>query len=235
MALARARRGRYQANYWPGFVDMLSTLLLVVTFLMSLFMLTNYFVSPGGERQGHHAVAPQPSALRADRAACARTLPEGIDRGRAAGSPSNPRRQGQGEPAPHRAARRRRRQDARRRGQGPRARRRARHAEEDHQRRARQGRDAEPAARRAETSTELVARGARRLRGQGQGQPGQDRRSRPAAERGARQEGAGACPLPLRLLRQAEGGSRRPRRFPGGRRPLRVPLRRSVRLLARPS
>jgi len=45
MALARARRGRYQANYWPGFVDMLSTLLLVVTFLMSLFMLTNYFVS----------------------------------------------------------------------------------------------------------------------------------------------------------------------------------------------
>ena len=45
MALARARRGRYQANYWPGFVDMLSTLLLVVTFLMSLFMLTNYFVT----------------------------------------------------------------------------------------------------------------------------------------------------------------------------------------------
>ena len=41
MALARARRGRYQANYWPGFVDMLSTLLLVVTFLMSLFMLAN--------------------------------------------------------------------------------------------------------------------------------------------------------------------------------------------------
>lgn len=45
MSLARARRGRYQANYWPGFVDMLSTLLLVVTFLMSLFMLTNFIVS----------------------------------------------------------------------------------------------------------------------------------------------------------------------------------------------
>ena len=45
MALARARRGRYQANYWPGFVDMLSTLLLVVTFLMSLFMLSNFFVT----------------------------------------------------------------------------------------------------------------------------------------------------------------------------------------------
>jgi chemotaxis protein MotB len=45
MALARARRNRYQANYWPGFVDMLSTLLLVVTFLMALFMLTNYIIT----------------------------------------------------------------------------------------------------------------------------------------------------------------------------------------------
>jgi chemotaxis protein MotB len=45
MALARARRERYQANYWPGFVDMLSTLLLVVTFLMSLFMITNYIIT----------------------------------------------------------------------------------------------------------------------------------------------------------------------------------------------
>ncbi|MGI8726025.1 MAG: peptidoglycan -binding protein [Methyloceanibacter sp.] len=45
MALAPSRRRPYQANYWPGFVDMLSTLLLVVTFLMSLFMLANYFVT----------------------------------------------------------------------------------------------------------------------------------------------------------------------------------------------
>lgn len=45
MSLARARRGRFQANYWPGFVDMLSTLLLVVTFLMALFMLANYIVT----------------------------------------------------------------------------------------------------------------------------------------------------------------------------------------------
>ena len=45
MALARSRRRVSPANYWPGFVDMLSTLLLVVVFLMSLFMLTNYFVT----------------------------------------------------------------------------------------------------------------------------------------------------------------------------------------------
>ena len=45
MALAQSRRRPFQANYWPGFVDMLSTLLLVVTFLMSLFMLAHYFVA----------------------------------------------------------------------------------------------------------------------------------------------------------------------------------------------
>jgi chemotaxis protein MotB len=45
MALARARRRQYAPNYWPGFVDMLSTLLLVVIFLMSLFMITNYIIT----------------------------------------------------------------------------------------------------------------------------------------------------------------------------------------------
>ncbi len=45
MALARARRRLSAPNYWPGFVDMLSTLLLVVIFLMSLFMITNYIIT----------------------------------------------------------------------------------------------------------------------------------------------------------------------------------------------
>ncbi|MGV1014295.1 MAG: peptidoglycan -binding protein [Methyloceanibacter sp.] len=46
MAMARNRRGgRYATNYWPGFVDMLSTLLLVVIFLMALFMLTNFIIT----------------------------------------------------------------------------------------------------------------------------------------------------------------------------------------------
>jgi chemotaxis protein MotB len=44
MAVAKSRRGP-GVNYWPGYVDMLSTLLLVVTFLMSLFMLANYFIT----------------------------------------------------------------------------------------------------------------------------------------------------------------------------------------------
>ncbi|MGB6907644.1 MAG: peptidoglycan -binding protein [Methyloceanibacter sp.] len=45
MALARGRRRPTATNYWPGYVDMLSTLLLVVTFLMSLFMLSNFFIT----------------------------------------------------------------------------------------------------------------------------------------------------------------------------------------------
>lgn len=44
MALARGRR-QVQHNYWPGFVDVLSTLLLVVTFLMSLFLVAQYYAS----------------------------------------------------------------------------------------------------------------------------------------------------------------------------------------------
>ena len=40
----RGRRRPHQ-DYWPGFVDVLSTLLLVVIFLMSIFMIAQYFVS----------------------------------------------------------------------------------------------------------------------------------------------------------------------------------------------
>jgi chemotaxis protein MotB len=43
---SRGRRGqKEEANYWPGYVDVLSTLLLVVTFLLSMFMLAQFFVS----------------------------------------------------------------------------------------------------------------------------------------------------------------------------------------------
>ena len=51
---------------------MLSTLLLVVTFLMSIFMIAQYFAQPGSKRQGHRAQAPDPSDRRADQPAVAR-------------------------------------------------------------------------------------------------------------------------------------------------------------------
>src|SRR5262249_4087462 len=43
MALSRSRRRPPAIDYWPGFVDALSTLLLVITFLMVLFMVAQYF------------------------------------------------------------------------------------------------------------------------------------------------------------------------------------------------
>jgi chemotaxis protein MotB len=46
MAHARTSRRRASgSDYWPGFVDAMATLLLVMTFLLSVFMLANYFVT----------------------------------------------------------------------------------------------------------------------------------------------------------------------------------------------
>ena len=45
MARGRSKRGADYGEFWPGFVDVLSTLLLVVTFLMSLFMIAQYFAA----------------------------------------------------------------------------------------------------------------------------------------------------------------------------------------------
>src|SRR5271169_212559 len=44
MALGRARRFE-SVNYWPGFVDALSTMLLIIIFLLSVFMLAQFFLS----------------------------------------------------------------------------------------------------------------------------------------------------------------------------------------------
>src|SRR5215217_1668050 len=44
MAIARSRRDR-GIDYWPGFVDALSTLLLGIIFLLSVFVLVQFFLS----------------------------------------------------------------------------------------------------------------------------------------------------------------------------------------------
>lgn len=51
MPLARARRRIGGTDHWPGFVDAMATLLLVVTFLMTVFMLAQYFVSQESSRK----------------------------------------------------------------------------------------------------------------------------------------------------------------------------------------
>jgi chemotaxis protein MotB len=43
--MALARRRIESVSYWPGFVDALSTMLLVIIFLLSVFMLAQFFVS----------------------------------------------------------------------------------------------------------------------------------------------------------------------------------------------
>ena len=45
MALARRSRGDTGMNYWPGFVDALSTLILSVIFLLSVFVVVQFFLA----------------------------------------------------------------------------------------------------------------------------------------------------------------------------------------------
>ncbi len=45
MALARIRRGETGLNYWPGFVDALSTLVLSIVFLLTVFLVVQFFLS----------------------------------------------------------------------------------------------------------------------------------------------------------------------------------------------
>jgi chemotaxis protein MotB len=44
MALARIRRGESGMNYWPGFVDALSTLILSIIFLLSVFVIVQFYL-----------------------------------------------------------------------------------------------------------------------------------------------------------------------------------------------
>ena len=71
---ARSRR-ESGMNYWPGFVDALSTLLLAIIFLLSVFVDRAVLPVAGSDRQGHRAHPPQ----RADRAAH-RAAVDGEDR-----------------------------------------------------------------------------------------------------------------------------------------------------------
>ncbi len=45
MAFARNRRRENRVDYWPGFVDALSTLLLAIIFLLSVFVLAQFLLS----------------------------------------------------------------------------------------------------------------------------------------------------------------------------------------------
>src|ERR1700709_156707 len=48
MALARGRRNESGFNYWPGFVDALSTLVLSIAFLLSVFLVVQFLLAQEG-------------------------------------------------------------------------------------------------------------------------------------------------------------------------------------------
>jgi chemotaxis protein MotB len=57
MALARLRRGESGMNYWPGFVDALSTLILSIIFLLSVFVVVQFYLQQevqGKDTALHH-------------------------------------------------------------------------------------------------------------------------------------------------------------------------------------
>jgi chemotaxis protein MotB len=57
MALARSRSRGESINYWPGFVDALSTLLLVIIFLLTVFMLGQFFAGRLADERGDEVTA----------------------------------------------------------------------------------------------------------------------------------------------------------------------------------
>ena len=42
MAIARRSGSRFEANIWPGFVDAMTALLLVLMFVLSIFMIVQF-------------------------------------------------------------------------------------------------------------------------------------------------------------------------------------------------
>jgi chemotaxis protein MotB len=60
MALARLRRGDSGLNYWPGFVDALSTLILSIIFLLSVFLVVQFYLQQ--EVQGKNTALQRLSA-----------------------------------------------------------------------------------------------------------------------------------------------------------------------------
>jgi chemotaxis protein MotB len=60
MPIARMRRGESGMNYWPGFVDALSTLILSIIFLLSVFVVVQFYLQQ--EVQGQDSALKQLNA-----------------------------------------------------------------------------------------------------------------------------------------------------------------------------
>ena len=78
-------------NYWPGFVDALSTLILGIMFLLSVFVVVQFYPVAGSDRQGHRAQPAQRADRPAHRNAVAREDRQGQPRGAARPAAREPR------------------------------------------------------------------------------------------------------------------------------------------------
>ena len=207
MALSRSRR--YEAvNYWPGFVDALSTMLLVIIFLLSVFMLAQFFLSREvtGKDEAlvklNRQIEELTNLLALERTQKGADEIQDFDPDRDARQRRAGAEAAQGRGLAGRGRRRRRQR------QGFGRLRCARPGKADLGPGAGPGRRAQPADRRAAPATRGDRGRALRL---GVGQQGiavEDRRPWPTAQRRAGAESPGAQSLPLRLfgrLRQILG------------------------------
>ena len=220
MALGRARR--FEAvNYWPGFVDALSTMLLVIIFLLSVFMLAQFFLSrevTGKDtalQKLNQQIEELTSLLAMERSA--KSADEGKIAYLSATLASAEKEQEKLKATRRRAA------------PAPKLQRRARARRPTRSRRSGRSRSARWLKSTSSISRSGFAQAARRDPGRarrladfGTRVAGQDRRPRAAPQRRARPEGAGAFALPLRLLRPTAADPGLASRHPGGRRPFRV-------------
>ena len=229
MALARARRNESGFNYWPGFVDALSTLVLSIVFLLSVFLVVQFFLSQevtgkdkaleqlnaklaqlndllSLEKLGKLNLDDQLSQLRAGLASAEaeRDRVKGLYDGLA----------GAGSDAAGRASELNKALDS---------------EKQVTSRALAQIEVLEPADQRAAPPARGAGRSARGLGEARQGIAGADRRSRTAAERGAGAAGAGTVALPFGILRPPARHSRQPAGHPHRRRPLCVSVRSVLR------
>ena len=221
MALPRSRRDSGM-NYWPGFVDALSTLILSIIFLLTVFMVAQFFLSQevAGKDTALARLNAQISRL-SDLLSLERTgklsLEEEIAQLHASLSAA------EGERDRLRGA-----AESQNAGAGARPGQCAQHADRSaeggHRARHRPDRKPQPADQRAAPADRRARGRARRLREEGKRRPAAHRRPRPALERRAGAAGAGTVALPLGFLRQAARNPRQPPRHPRRRRPLRVPV-----------
>ncbi len=224
MALARARRTDRRIDYWPGFVDALSTLLLAIMFLLTVFVLAQFLL--GREISGKDTVLTRLNSqineltqLLALERSTTQDKEDSLANLQASLSASEAEKSrleqllaqgaGAGDAANQRAA--------------------ALSGELDSQRQISQ---------QALSQVEILNQQIAALRKQigaledalnvsETARPRlqhQDRRSRPPPQRRTGAARAGAEPLPLRLLRPPARNPRRPREHPHRRRPFRLPV-----------